>query len=98
MSTPYFSADSAWRTEVHLWMQTIPAFLAACDGTKEMMNPVIYHDVTYLVALTFRVMHDDPEYDTGPNHPPDKRAGTSPVNAVVRETIMERQVHFQSND
>ena len=27
-----------------------------------------------------------------------KRAGTSPVNAVVRETIMERQVHFQSSD
>ena len=27
-----------------------------------------------------------------------KRAGTFPVNAVVRETIMERQVHFQSND
>ena len=27
-----------------------------------------------------------------------KRAGTSPVNAVVRETIMERQVHFQSLD
>ena len=27
-----------------------------------------------------------------------KRAGTSPVNAVVRETILERQVHFQSSD
>ena len=27
-----------------------------------------------------------------------KRAGASPVNAVVRETIMERQVHFQSSD
>ena len=27
-----------------------------------------------------------------------KRAGTSPVNAVVRETIMERQVHLQSSD
>ena len=27
-----------------------------------------------------------------------QRAGTSPVNAVVRETIMERQVHFQSSD
>ena len=29
---------------------------------------------------------------------PIKRAGTSPVNAAVRETIMERQVHFQSSD
>ena len=27
-----------------------------------------------------------------------KRAGPSPVNVVVRETIMERQVHFQSSD
>ena len=27
-----------------------------------------------------------------------KRAGTSPVNAVVREMVMERQVHFQSSD
>ena len=27
-----------------------------------------------------------------------KRAGTSPVNAVVRGTIMERQVHFESSD
>ena len=26
------------------------------------------------------------------------RAGTSPVNAVVRETILEWQVHFQSSD
>ena len=26
------------------------------------------------------------------------RPGTPPVNAVVRETIMERQVHFQSSD
>ena len=26
-----------------------------------------------------------------------KRAGTSPVNAVVRETIVERRVHFQSS-
>ena len=25
-------------------------------------------------------------------------AGTSPRNAVVRETIVERQVHFQSSD
>ena len=29
---------------------------------------------------------------------PTNRAGTSPVNAVVRETITERQVHFQSSD
>ena len=27
-----------------------------------------------------------------------KRAGTSPVHAAVRETIVERQVHFQSSD
>ena len=27
-----------------------------------------------------------------------KRAGASPVDAVVRETVMERQVHFQSSD
>ena len=27
-----------------------------------------------------------------------KRASTSPVNAVVRETIMGRQVQFQSSD
>ena len=27
-----------------------------------------------------------------------KRAGTSPVNTVVRETIMERQVRFQPGD
>ena len=27
-----------------------------------------------------------------------KRAGTSPVNVVVREKIMGRQVHFQSSD
>ena len=27
-----------------------------------------------------------------------KRAGTFPVDAVVRETIMERQVNFQSSD
>ena len=27
-----------------------------------------------------------------------KRAGTSPVNAAVGETIMERQAHFQSSD
>ena len=27
-----------------------------------------------------------------------KRAATFPVNAVVRETIMERQVHSQSSD
>ena len=26
------------------------------------------------------------------------RAGTSPVNTVVRETIVKRQVHFQSSD
>ena len=26
-----------------------------------------------------------------------KRAGTSPVNAVVRDTIVQRQVHFQSS-
>ena len=26
------------------------------------------------------------------------RSGTSPENAVVRETIMDRQVHFQSSD
>ena len=25
-------------------------------------------------------------------------AGTAPVNAVVRETIVERQVHFQSSE
>ena len=29
---------------------------------------------------------------------PTKGAGTSPVNAVVRETILEMQVHFQSSD
>ena len=29
---------------------------------------------------------------------PVKRAGTCPVNAVVCETILERQVHFQSSD
>ena len=27
-----------------------------------------------------------------------KRAGTSPVSTVVRKTIMERQVQFQSSD
>ena len=27
-----------------------------------------------------------------------KRAGTSHVNAAVHETIIERQVHFQSSD
>ena len=27
-----------------------------------------------------------------------KRAGTSPVNAAVRYTLVERQVHFQSSD
>ena len=30
--------------------------------------------------------------------PSAKRAGTSPVNAVVREMVMEKQVHFQSSD
>ena len=28
----------------------------------------------------------------------DKRAGTSPVNAVVRGTTVGRQVHFQSSN
>ena len=56
-----------------------------------IVNGAEYH-LNVMNGLMVPVRPETPIRDTG------KRAGTSPVNVVVRETTMERQVHFQSSD
>mmetsp|Transcript_11156 Transcript_11156/g.35359 ORF Transcript_11156/g.35359 Transcript_11156/m.35359 type:complete len:255 (-) Transcript_11156:15-779(-) len=40
MSTPYFSALRAWRTDVHLWMQVTPAALACLMMPSSCLPPL----------------------------------------------------------